>query len=84
MHIYGRISFFACVSGLLLEDVPMTQGMAGKHPKCVSGTVPTVGYRPVHFYMERVQAVSFSMRSTSVLSFTVWLRRPVLRLRRRQ
>jgi len=80
----GICVFTGGLAFLLLEDVPMTRGMTGKRPKCVSGTVPTVGYRPVHFYMERVQAVSFSTRSTLVLSSTVWLRRRVLWLRRRQ
>jgi len=30
------------VSGLLLGDVRMTQGVAGKHPEYYPGTVPTV------------------------------------------
>jgi len=72
------------VSGLLLGDVRMTQGVAGKHPEYYSGTVPTVGYRPVCFYMVRVQAVRFSTKSTLVHSSTVFLRCSVLRLQERQ
>ena len=58
------------VSGLLLGDVRMTQGVAGSW-EYNPGTVPTVGYGLVCFYMERVQAVSFSTESTLVLSSTV-------------